>query len=263
MIFFLFCDLIKGQKSIFGGHAFSSNTTTPVFGISNVTTTSGSLFGSASIFSKPSNDVTNTTSDNSTQQQQQQQKSVFGGISFAKPLNTDNSTPQFTFGNKAFETGSIFGGKSTNSNVIVSSSELPATTVTPATTTSSLTINKTEIITPTTNIFKDPGISFSDLASKSAEFKANDKPQTTTLTGGSGSGGFIGLTQNDAFRNFSNPQFQKTANDKSLNTSDTKTGIESTGNDNGVNDTTKDDDSNYDPHYDPIIELPDKVRKRK
>lgn len=89
------------------------------------------------------------------------------------------------------------------------------------------------------NIFKtDSNLSFASLASsavnESNAFKTENAP----------SSGFYGLTNNDDFSSFSGAKNKTADKDKS--------------NDSG-NQTVTEEDAGYDPHYEPIIELPEEI----
>lgn len=89
------------------------------------------------------------------------------------------------------------------------------------------------------SIFKiDPQLSFETLAKNAGAFEAktNDAKQ-----------GFIGLTNTDDFSRFNNPKYLNETQNGSLN-------------DSTLNQSGDANDDNYDPHYEPIIALPDKIQ---
>lgn len=91
--------------------------------------------------------------------------------------------------------------------------------------------NTSEPHFPTTN-----NLTFSDLAKNTTAFSAN---QTSNSAGG-----FFGLSNKDTFSNLMQP----------------KAAVNGSNASNQNDDNENADDANYDPHYDPIIALPDEIQ---
>lgn len=91
--------------------------------------------------------------------------------------------------------------------------------------------NTSEPHFPTTN-----NLTFSDLAKNTTSFSAN---QTSNS-----SGGFFGLSNKDTFSNLMQPKVAVNGSNASNQNEDNENA----------------DDANYDPHYDPIIALPDEIQ---
>lgn len=93
-------------------------------------------------------------------------------------------------------------------------------------------------------IFKDSGISFAALATSNsaATASSSDAAKTFSFAAPSeSSSGFFGLSKHNDFSSFSKPTSADTNGSA------------------GHNDSAGGEDPNYDPHYDPIIELPDEI----
>lgn len=116
-----------------------------------------------------------------------------------------------------------------------------------------------------------PGMSFADLAKSSNSTPSNATDNTSAPFGfaalaqnssnggttpafgqpiGSGTTDFIGLSNRDTFSNLMRPQNSTTVNGTAGNDNNADDGNENAAN----------DDANYDPHYDPIIALPDEIQ---
>lgn len=195
-------------------------------------------------------------------------KSIFGGsATFGKtPLLKTPVTNIFG--------GNTNGGDPSKPTETPSSGfgfKLPAsTTVTPVTSNSSPLL-KTPVQSATLNDDSNPlfgsggGLSFGDLAKTTdstatvepfqssagglsfATLAQNSSNGSSTFGKTAPAGGFFGLTNRDTFSNLMQPK--------------------ATLNGTGQNTSTQDEDSehvaedaNYDPHYDPIIELPDEIQ---
>lgn len=212
-------------KSIFSGSAATAGTT------------SGSIFGGKAIFGAPSPAFNTSSGNDST-------KSIFG-----TSTNTTQSVGSGTsiFGSSATTNVSGFGGfgSSTTQGSIFGSG-------TPSFGSIAKEANTAISSTAFTDLSKTPtaAIDFASIAAKadseSALGKSSEKPSP---------GGFIGLTNQNAFSSFTKPL--KEADPSVKNTSITK-----------INESQKsidgaeaggENDENYDPHYDPIIELPNEI----
>lgn len=255
-----------------------------------------SIFGGTSIFSGSSESSAITNGDNqnssfatpvpksdatvkpfsfssvATPEKSVESKPLFGGLSFGS--NEGAKAP----------TASIFGTASTESKSSTDTAQTSSFTFKlPTSTTITPVILKeptdtTPATTPTndkapSSIFgtSSPGFSFADLAksSTSAETKTEpfSFPTTNNLSFGALAQGnsnhffgaaqdkptptsFVGLSNRDTFSNLMGP----------ATNGQPKTGLN--GNENGVNGDNENatDDPNYDPHYEPIIELPDEIQ---
>lgn len=219
-----------------------------------------SIFGGKNIIRQPVTSFNFATASESLETEkksvEEAPKIIFGGgVNTAPTTNTSGSNNIFGSGK------SIFGGSSSFGNSSIFSSSSPKTDETKKeekknifqTENSSVftsftvpanqeTIKKNENIfntdtTPTfstlktdgENLFKTDSTSFASLANSSATAFSNQNVPAS---------GFFGLTNNQDFS-----KFMSASNDKSINNSkDSNTGEEA-----------------YDPHYDPIIALPDEI----
>lgn len=184
-------------------------------------------------------------------------KIIFGGgINTTPQTSTSNNifgSGQSIFGgNSSFGTNSIFGGspktdetpvKEEKKNIFQTEKTSIFSGFTVAANQETLTKNENIFNTETTptfstlnsessNVFKTDAPSFATLATTSTTAFSNQNVPAS---------GFFGLTNNQDFSKFMTP-----ATDKSLN--DSKTG-----------DSSNAGEENYDPHYDPIIALPDEI----
>lgn len=232
---------IFGQTpSIFGNAANSLNkaadSATPendkpktIFGGIGGSAGSGSIFGGKSVFGSASSSIFDgKSSGNDTT------KSVFDSSKNSTPDTIGGGTSIFGsstfsgFGNATSMQGSIFGGGN-NSNTSKPNTEGNIFGVIPK--------EQTVAAPSFADLSNKAGVT--DFASLAA--KANSANTNRSLEK-AGPGGFIGLTDENAFSSFS-----KSA--------------QNTSNDGNANDSAKNDDNeNYDPHYDPIIALPDEIQ---
>lgn len=186
------------------------------------------LFGSGSLFGPKSTQEPTfggnifNTSSTTTQPSVTTSKFTFS-------LPSESSTHSPTFGNIS----SIIENTPKTTEVT-----LPTANVSFA----ALAANVTDNSADSSNLFKnDPGLSFSALAQSSTVATNNSSFGTSA----NASGGFFGLSTRD---DFSNLMVNKP---NSLNGSKTD-GV-------GDNSDRVAEDVNYDPHYDPIIALPDEI----
>lgn len=162
----------------------------------------------------------------------------------------------------------VFGFKLASSTTItpVIANDSPSTRPPPNQTSTPITetAQKPEGDTPQKSVFgSSSGISFADLAKnngdKSEPFSTsntvsfatlaqNSSNGSSTFGKASSTGGFFGLSNKDTFSNLMAPQ----------NTLNGTNGQNSTSNNDDNENLTE--DANYDPHYDPIIELPDEIQ---
>lgn len=222
------------KPSIFGG---STNTTSSVFGAKPVFGASAGLFGStaSSALIKSENSADNASNKsifgNSTQSAGTGGNSIFGGSStttfesLAAAANNSN-TP-------------IFGSSTNKTSLFGSIKTEPAdSTTTPTATFADLSS-------------KAGAVDFASLASKAS---------TTTLTKSTekpGPGGFIGLTNQDAFSSFMKPNnnnSEKSTPNSKITDANANVSLKSV-----EDDASAATDDNYDPHYEPIIELPKEI----
>ncbi|KAI8124673.1 RANBP2-like and GRIP domain-containing protein 1 [Lucilia cuprina] len=239
---------IFGGKPVFGSSApvfgstatTANDTTKSIFGNSGNTTQSGGNGTGNSIFGSS----TNTTTGFGGFGSNNTQGSIFGSSSSALPTfgslaKDTNTTPS------SVATGTTFADLCKTSTAAVDFASLAAKTNanTPQTGDKSAFVDLSKTSTAS--------IDFASLAkagSNSNSFtKSTDKP---------GPGGFIGLTHQNAFSNFSKPQAELDASDKNASTTKANESQKSVGGGEGGGD---DNEENYDPHYDPIIELPNEV----
>ncbi|XP_054725752.1 E3 SUMO-protein ligase RanBP2 [Anastrepha obliqua] len=221
------------SNSIFGNAANSlskpadsttaSETDKPksIFSGTGGTTGNGSVFaskpvfgsGSTSVFdgkSTPSNEVAKPIFGSSTNAQGG--TSIFGGSTFSYIFGVCNNTN--TSNAKINNTeGSLFGGI-TKESTAAAPSFIDIS-------------NQSDVIDFAT---------LASLAKADGTDEADETP-TNKLAENPGPGGFIGLTDQDAFSSFAKPGDAK-------------------------NSTKNADNENYDPHYDPIIALPDEIEVR-
>ncbi|KAM8703533.1 hypothetical protein ACLKA7_008195 [Drosophila subpalustris] len=195
-------------------------------------------------------------------------QSIFGGNSVAKPQGSifggspatdkvDNQSVSIFGGSfkpqtdKQDEGGkSIFGSSTLPGNGFSSSGftfgSLAANSTTP------VQDNKENIGSTPSPLFaatteNKSGNSFSDLAAKVGD----DFASLAAKAGGnpigfqkSETGGFFGLTHQDDFKNFKSPSNTKMSESAATKADDSEVGVT---------------DENYDPHYEPIIELPNEI----
>lgn len=202
----------------------------------------GSIFGGFGGFGakKPS--------DADSKESKEPASTVFGSFSFGKGDNAQQpaETAKFSFGLPATTT-------------VSSDSPINMSTIKTTSTPVSDTIEQPTLNTPSDLSFgalaakansensvdstlkMESGLSFAALAQSSAATNSSFNTSANTSTG------FVGLSRKDDFSNFmGRPQ-------GNLNGS--------TGNANAEHaDTENADDPNYDPHYDPIIALPDEIQ---
>ncbi|XP_070073916.1 E3 SUMO-protein ligase RanBP2 isoform X2 [Drosophila takahashii] len=259
----------EASKSIFGG---GGGFTAPVFGGANpfggvkVVPSDGaeapkSIFGgTTSIFGGGSSTFGSPKVDAQSPASQEAPKSLFGGSS---------SLGGFVFGS-GNGSSNIFGqkeaavsftdvtkeatpGKEEKPEDSKDKKETP-TVVEPPTSTFADLANKGG--NPFAELASKPGGTFADFANKaggndfanlSANSSANAVGFNKSASGG-GSGGFYNLTHQNAFKNFqSSPQTGKNESGAA------------DGGGGGDDDGDATNDDNYDPHYDPIVELPDEI----
>lgn len=280
---------IVSGDNIFGGKGFSP-VSTNIFG-----SKTSSVFGGSAVTKNPttfswgSMTIVKDVDAVSEEDNEKAEKSIFGANVLRQPITTFNfatasefletekksvetkEAPQIIFGggvpstqtsssNNIFGSGqSIFGGNSS----IFGSSPKPDETPVKEEKKNIFQTEKTSVFSEFTvaanqetlkkneNIFNTESTpSFSTLNTESANVFKTDAPSFATLATTSTTAfsnqnvpasGFFGLTNNQDFSKFMTP-----ANDKSLN--DSKTG-----------DSSNAGEENYDPHYDPIIALPDEI----
>ncbi|XP_031625678.1 E3 SUMO-protein ligase RanBP2-like [Contarinia nasturtii] len=239
---------VFGQSNLFGGNVVKTSSaepakSTPVFSFGVSTPAFGNNGEKKSPFSLET--ATSTNQDKPTES-----KPLFGSTATFGTNNVITSPATNLFGGSTNGTNDTFGFK------------LPAsTTVTPFTT------NQTS--SPNTDTAQKPsvfgsatGMSFADLAksngdnsepfssSSTVSFAAlaqNSSNGSTTFGKSTPTGGFFGLSNKDTFSNLMAPQ-----NGTNGNNQNSTPQI-----DDGENHT---EDANYDPHYDPIIALPDEIQ---
>lgn len=252
----------SGPTALFGGSsqdnkpAFGTNTNTKIFGGGNVTASSA------------------TENDSSTPADKTSTKSIFGG----------------TGGFGAISSGSIFGGKSisgidstksifgTSSNSTLSAGNGTGNSIFGSSTTNTSAFggfgssNTTQgsikfgSNAPFVGVAKDNNSSsFADLLKTSTAAIGFDslaaKANNTNLSLAksdekSSPGCFIGLTNQNDFSNFSNSM--KEAADTSIKNASI-TGANNSQKSIGETAGGGENDENYDPHYEPIIELPNEI----
>lgn len=160
-------------------------------------------------------------------------KSIFGGAAIFKPAEKNSKPDGNIFASSTASTltstnatGNIFGSISSNTSTTTNSfGSIGGAAVFGGATAADSTAAP----------FKDSGISFASLATITSPAKVAD-----STAAGSSTGGFIGLSKKDDFSSF-----QRTAEENGA-----------TGGDDAA---TGGEDPNYDPHYDPIIALPDEI----
>ncbi|XP_075147018.1 nucleoporin 358 [Haematobia irritans] len=207
-------------KSLFGGVATGTSTGS-IFGGKPVFGSQQPAFGTAS-----SNDTPKSifgTSNNSTQ-------SVGSGSIFGSSM-TGNATNSFDGFGSSTNQASIFG------------SNTPQDPKASNTATTGMGASFADLAKTTT-----AAIDFASIVAKakneSVLEKSSQKP---------GPGGFIGLTNQDAFSSFSSPSNKNDSSAK--NTSKINESHKSVDGGEGGDEN----EENYDPHYDPIIELPNEI----
>ncbi|XP_030568184.1 E3 SUMO-protein ligase RanBP2 [Drosophila novamexicana] len=232
-----------------GGGFLFGNPEKPVFGLSaslfggnNAAKPQQSVFGGLSgeenKYSSQTNSIFGSTGIPQISNQEEVPKSIFSPFGDSSFKNS-NSSPGFTF-------GTISG-----SSVALSfDSQVRDKTITVAETANSQeqTKDNKENIAETSGT--NPGISpssldqktvscFSDLAAKAGDDFASLAAKGTSNPIGfqkSDTGGYFGLTHQDDFKNFKSPTAKEDNTTESVN-----------------------DDDNYDPHYEPIIALPNEI----
>lgn len=184
-------------------------------------------------------------------------KIIFGGGLNTTPSNTSSSNNIFGSGhsifggNSSFGTSSIFSSSpKTDESVKEEKTNIFQTEKTSVFSGFTVAANQ-ETIKKNENVFNtETTPTFSTLKSESENLFKTDSPSFATLANTSTAAfsnqnvpasGFFGLTNNQDFSKFMSPQ-----SDKSLN--DSKTG-----------DSSNTGEEHYDPHYDPIIALPDEI----
>uniref|UniRef100_W8AUR3 E3 SUMO-protein ligase RanBP2 n=1 Tax=Ceratitis capitata TaxID=7213 RepID=W8AUR3_CERCA len=186
-----------------------------IFGGLVSTSGSSSIFGGKSVFGSGTSSLFDGKSSAGTDTAT---KSIFGGSTFA-PFGSTSSTQVPTFGSNNSSNaanlktdGNLFGG-------------IPKEQTAAAPSFADLSN-------------KAGAVDFASLAANAKSPTSNNKPAEKP-----GPGGFIGLTDQDAFSNFAKAS-------------------QNVSKDGNANESTKsaDDNENYDPHYDPIIELPDEIQ---
>lgn len=250
-------------KSIFGG----SSTTTAA--------STGSLFGGKPVFGSSAPLFGSTTTSNDTT------KSIFG-TSVNTTQSAGNGTGNSIFGSSTNTSGfGGFGANNTQGSIFGSASpavpsfgslakDANATNKTSSPASNTFDLGKTTTAavdfaslaksasdkpaaTTFTDLSKTPtaAIDFASLAKANANTgltpKTNEKP---------GPGGFIGLTNQDAFSSFGMPLKELDSSERNSSTTKANESQKSVG---GGETAADDNDENYDPHYDPIIELPNEV----
>uniref|UniRef100_A0A1I8MWD0 E3 SUMO-protein ligase RanBP2 n=1 Tax=Musca domestica TaxID=7370 RepID=A0A1I8MWD0_MUSDO len=216
-------------KSIFGGSATTGTSSgsifggKPVFGSgSPAFNTSGSADTTKSIFG--------TSANNTTQ-------SVGSGTSiFGSSATTNNSG----FGGFGSTQGSIFGSNAPTFGSIAKDAGTKLTTPSASTGTAFADLSKTSTA----------AIDFASLAAKADSQSLLGKSEKP------GPGGFIGLTNQDAFSSFSKPLKDADTSASKSKANESQKSIDGGA---GGDDAGGENDENYDPHYDPIIELPNEI----
>ncbi|XP_036335506.1 E3 SUMO-protein ligase RanBP2-like [Rhagoletis pomonella] len=194
---------------------------------------SGSIFGGKPVFGSASTSIFDgkSASNNDTT------KSIFGSSAIST-TNSQGSTsifggPSFAgFGNSVNTQSSIFGNSNNTNNSNINNTNKDGSLF------SDIAKESTAAAPSFADLSKKAGaIDFASLAAKANSTPANKPAQKP------GPGEFIGLTDQDAFSSFgkSNQNMSK---------------------DGSANDSAKsaEDNENYDPHYDPVIALPDEIR---
>ncbi|XP_067615934.1 E3 SUMO-protein ligase RanBP2 [Eurosta solidaginis] len=242
---FLFGNSIVGRS----GSIFSEDNK-PVFG------ETPSIFGNSNTMLSKSTNCTRSETDksrlifgntNNSMGVQFGAKTVFGTVD--KPIFDGKSTPTTTsiFSSASNSTsnaqeGTSFGGSSFTTLANTESSIFGCNNTT--------TMNFRTGNCSNNSIFQEQSTvapSFADLSIKAgiidfASLAAKARSESTSKSDDKpGSGGFVGLTDQDAFSSFakSNVNISKVSKE---------------------NDKAAGDDENYDPHYDPIIALPDEIQ---
>uniref|UniRef100_A0A1B0ADY0 RanBD1 domain-containing protein n=1 Tax=Glossina pallidipes TaxID=7398 RepID=A0A1B0ADY0_GLOPL len=247
-----------GEESIFSGAANSTSTAadktqpTSIFGGTGNSLSGGSIFGQKpSIFGNSSSIFGDTT------------KSIFGSSnnnSKGGSINTSIFGSSYT----SF-TGFSPNKPTTAGRCVFGSAEMPTTT------TPQVGSSLFEAFATTTNTGSEDNGSFMDLsktttaaidfASLAAQAPKDDKVVPALAKGNEkpAPGNFIGLTGQNAFANFAKPLTEQKSNDKNTSKND------------GLNDAKNNQsgecgaaennstDENYDPHYEPIIALPEEI----
>lgn len=156
-------------------------------------------------------------------------KSIFGGAAIFKPAEK-KSTASSIFGNASVNNSNTNASPSNIFGGFESSKSIEKTT----------TFDANSDAVP----FKDTGLSFSSLAT-SANASAVDVPTVFTDATATGSSKFFGLSNKDKFTSFQPNAAENVSASGSACLGD--------------NATSGGEDANYDPHYDPIIALPDEI----
>ncbi|XP_030374660.1 E3 SUMO-protein ligase RanBP2 isoform X2 [Scaptodrosophila lebanonensis] len=276
------------EKSVFGRACFGNTTSQQsIFGGNNSTASDSNstmnIFGGAL---NKKNEVATTNQTETKNATENSTKSIFGSFNtnvgsgnslfsggniFGGSPNTNASQGNFLFGSAANATPTpTFGSVAAKEQTTITFSDLankkeviddvkenkennnanvkPTASVPPANSFATLAAkasenNNTGNATQTNT--------FADLAAKAGDDFATLAAKSTASPNAfqkSSTGGFFGLTHQDAFKSFSSPAFNDSAKNKSLG-----------GNNNDASNTEDATDENYDPHYDPIIALPDEI----
>ncbi|XP_013108184.2 E3 SUMO-protein ligase RanBP2 isoform X1 [Stomoxys calcitrans] len=218
-------------------HNPEKTATKSIFGGTATGTSSGSIFGGKAVFGSQS-PAFGTPSLNDTT------KSIFG--------SSNNTTQSIGSGNSIFGSSmtsnatNSFGGLASNTNQgsIFGSNTAPFGTASKDL--------KTGSATPFVDLSKTStaAIDFASIAAK-----ADSESVLGKSTSKPGPGGFIGLTNQDAFSSFSKPLKESDTSAKNTSTSKANESQKSVDGGEGG----EENDENYDPHYDPIIELPNEI----
>ncbi|XP_061398604.1 E3 SUMO-protein ligase RanBP2 [Musca vetustissima] len=217
------------KPSIFGGSATTGTSSGSIFGGKPVFGSGSPAFNTSGNAADTTKSIFGTTTNNSTQ-------SVGSGTSIFGTSATTNSSG---FGGFGSTQGSIFGSNTPTFGSIAKDAGSKLTS-TASTGTAFADLSKTSTA----------AIDFASLAAKADSQPLLGKPSEKP-----GPGGFIGLTNQDAFSSFSKP-----LKDADTSASKSKANESQKSIDGGAaDDAAGENDENYDPHYDPIIELPNEI----
>uniref|UniRef100_A0A1A9VEI3 RanBD1 domain-containing protein n=1 Tax=Glossina austeni TaxID=7395 RepID=A0A1A9VEI3_GLOAU len=247
-----------GEESIFSGVANSTSTAADktqsisIFGGTGTSLSGGSIFGQKPpIFGNSSSIFGDTT------------KSIFG--------SSNNNSKGGSINTSIFGSSyTSFTGFSSNKPTTAGRSVF-GSAETPTTTTAQVGSSLNEAFATTTNTGSEAAGSFMDLsktstaaidfASLAAQAPKDDKAVPALAKGNEkpAPGNFIGLTGQNAFASFAKPLTEQKSNDKNMSKgeglNDTKNNQSGECGAAGNNST----DENYDPHYEPIIALPEEI----
>lgn len=267
-----------------GGFLFGSGSSAPLFG--GASQENKSAFGTnTKIFGGGGNATASSTNLNNstTSAEKPSTKSIFGGTGagvgsisggsiFGGKPTLGNDTTKSIFSNSTQSAGngtggsifgssttntSIFGGFGSSSNTTQGSIVFGSNSPFGGVATASKDNNNSSPAAPAfVDLLKTStaSIGFDSLAAKAN----NSNPLIAKSEEKSSPGGFIGLTNQNDFSSFSK-SMREAADTSIKNTSKTMPANDSQRSVGGETGDAAENDENYDPHYEPIIELPNEI----